>query len=377
LHVVMVFGWRERYGFSSEEQEDMLSPETIPVYEALAGALSRLPAGFDRTASGIELSVLEFMFKPEEAAIAAVMSEQWETSLDIAGRLGLERRPVEAQLRLMSQKLLTKSKTVDSIRRFRLNAFMVGSYEAQLFRMDHQFAHLMEEYIAETGGLRSIMRAAPAVMRVLPAQSALKAERILPYEDVRAIISEANGFDLHDCICRKEQSLVGKDCHFPLRTCLTVYGSEGPKTPTRVSREEALEFLDRAEEIGLVHIVSNVVHGIEFICNCCNCCCGILRSVVEYGVKESVATASYSCSIAPGNCSACAVCVGRCPVHAIHAVDGVYIVDTDTCIGCGLCVSTCPGGAARLSRRPTVEVVTTPETYEDWEEKRRKHHEHH
>jgi Fe-S-cluster-containing hydrogenase component 2 len=190
-------------------------------------------------------------------------------------------------------------------------------------------------------------------------------------------MERAGGFDLHDCICRKEQSLVDKECRFPMRTCLTVYESEGPKTATRVSREEAMEFLDEAEEMGLVHIVSNVVHGIEFICNCCSCCCGILRSVVEYGISESVATSSYSCAINSESCSGCGICVTRCPVGAISHSRDAYAVDTQVCIGCGLCVSTCPCESARLEKRPEALVPNTPQDTVEWETRRRKHHEHH
>ena len=40
------------------------------VYDRLADALDRLPNGFPRTASGVEIRVLQKMFTADEAALA-------------------------------------------------------------------------------------------------------------------------------------------------------------------------------------------------------------------------------------------------------------------------------------------------------------------
>jgi len=45
--------------------------ETHPnVYDDLAAHLDRLPAGFPRTPTGVELRILKRLFTPEEAALA-------------------------------------------------------------------------------------------------------------------------------------------------------------------------------------------------------------------------------------------------------------------------------------------------------------------
>ena len=38
----------------------------------------------------------------------------------------------------------------------------------------------------------------------------------------------------------------------------------------------------------------------------------------------------------------CTACVRKCPVQAIHLVDGFPVVDRDKCIGCGACEHVCP-----------------------------------
>ena len=38
----------------------------------------------------------------------------------------------------------------------------------------------------------------------------------------------------------------------------------------------------------------------------------------------------------------CTACVKKCPVHAIHLVKGIPVVDKNACIGCGACEHVCP-----------------------------------
>ena len=44
-------------------------------------------------------------------------------------------------------------------------------------------------------------------------------------------------------------------------------------------------------------------------------------------------------------CISCGACEAECPVNAITAGDGLYVIDADTCIECGACASVCPVGA--------------------------------
>ena len=41
----------------------------------------------------------------------------------------------------------------------------------------------------------------------------------------------------------------------------------------------------------------------------------------------------------------CGTCEGQCPVGAISAGDGQYVIDANTCIECGSCAGACPTGA--------------------------------
>jgi len=177
-------------------------------------------------------------------------------------------------------------------------------------------------------------------------------------------------FRPRDCICRVQQDHIGSRCSFPLRTCLYFSPVERSPSPNDISQDEALAILDRTEEIGLVHTVSNVMKGFGYICNCCGCCCGILRGITDWGIKNSVAHANYYAVINPDECLGCGTCIQRCQVHAISEKDGVAAVEPEQCIGCGLCATGCPNGVAKLLRKPDAEVVHPPVDYASWERER-------
>ena len=334
------------------------------VYEDLAEALNRLPNGFPRTPSGVEVRILKKLFSMEEAAIACKMGRHEETAEAIAVRLGRPSVDLAPELRAMAEKGLLWHSEEEGKHLFRLAPFIVGIYENS--NIDHELAHLVEEFLS-TGGAEGIMRPQPALHRVVPAQKAVKSEWILPYDDVKAILMRSKSFNLNDCICREQQKLVGNECKFPLRTCLSFSEKEKPSTGTSITKEEALGFLDWSEELGLVHTVSNVMKGVGYVCNCCGCCCGVMRGITDWGIENSVASSNYFARIDKEQCTGCGTCEDRCQVHAIREEEDVSVVDRKKCIGCGLCVTGCPSGAAQLERKAEADTVAPPVDFGTWE----------
>jgi electron transport complex protein RnfB len=340
------------------------------IYEQLAKALDKLPNGFPRTPANTEIKILKKIFTPEEARIASQLTNKYEPINTILQRTKIQPDKAEQTLTNMAKRGLLWYEKHDDKPTLRLAPFIVGIYEAQLETMDHELAHLVEEYLTN-GGAKAIMQPQPALHRVVPAQKAVKTELILPYDDVRNILLNSKTFHLRDCICRVQQDKIGKRrCTFPLRTCLSFSQNTRPPDPLDITKEEALAFLDKTEEIGLVHTVSNIMKDFGYICNCCGCCCGILRGITDWGIENSVAHANYYAVIDPEKCLGCGTCIKRCQVHAITEKEGKSIINLEKCIGCGLCATGCPNNAARLERKPEDQIIQPPTDFATWEHER-------
>ncbi len=352
-------------------------------YRKLAAALDALPNGYPATASGVELRILERLFSPDEAAVAASLLPVPERVEAIARRLG---RPADA-MRDQLDEMAAKGQ-IFAVRRgggpgdaaageaaretrYSLLPFVIGIYEFQLPRIDRELAELFEEYIPalmkELGGHR------PAMARVVPVGVHIDAPpAVLRYERVRAIIDDGASFRVMDCICRKERAALGSPCSHTSETCLAISPDpEGlqdfPSWGRRIAREEALALLDRFEEEGLVHCTFNVQKGPMFLCNCCPCCCGFLRGLNEFEAPNFLVRSNWVAEITGDDCLLCGTCAaGRCPTGAIVEGDSGYAVNGERCIGCGVCVVSCSGGALTLEPRPADERTTPPGTVLSW-----------
>lgn len=342
------------------------------IYEKLATALDKLPNGFPRTSSNVEIPMLKKLFSVEEASLASEMSRDPEAIEIIARRIGEEPEHVKTRLKAMVKRGLVWFRKKDGKPCYRLAPFIVGIFEDHLYEMDHEFAHLFEEYMSD-GGAQGIMQPAPALHRVVPAHGAVKSEYILPYDDIKAMLQKAISFQVRDCVCRKQKELLDdRPCTYSMNMCLNFTTFQRPENENTVTREQALQLLDVAEDEGLVHTVSNVMKGMYYVCNCCGCCCGILRGITEWGIKESVAYANYNACINQETCTNCGVCTERCQIHAIQDKDGQTVINEDQCIGCGLCVTGCPSEAVQLIKRSDAALVHPPEDFEAWERLRLK-----
>ncbi|MCU0222808.1 MAG: 4Fe-4S binding protein [Acidobacteria bacterium] len=339
-------------------------------YRRLAAALDALPHGFPATESGVELRILEHIFAPDEAELAAAMLPVPERVEAIARRTG---RPVEA-LRGQLEEMAAKGQVLAVPRpggmRYALVPFVIGIYEFQLPRMDRELAELVEEYFPAL--MKSLGGHRPGMARVVPVGVHIDAPpAVLPYESVRSILDDGGSFRVMPCICRKEQATLGSPCSHTPETCLAISPDPAglqdfPACGRRIEREEALALLDRFEQEGLVHCTYNVRTGPMFICNCCPCCCGFLRGITEFEAPNFLIRSNWVAEVEAGECLACGTCVERCPTGAIVARDDAVAVTDERCIGCGVCVVTCAGGALRLAARPEAERTTPPQTVAGW-----------
>jgi len=340
------------------------------VYRRLAKKLDRLPHGFPATDSGIEIRILRKIFSPADAEIAVKLGPIPATADRLARTLG---RPVDAvreTLDRMAGLGQIGSFTTDGVQRYALVPFVIGIYEFQVGRVDREFADLFEAYAPYL--MKTLGGHAPALGRVVPINASIDARlEILGYEDMRAIIREARSFALRECICRKDQALLGRPCSHTLEACLA-FSSEPHAfdyfnyAGRVISEDEALRVLDLTEEEGLVHATYNVRERPMFVCNCCACCCGFLRGLKEFQAPHMLARSNFVAAIDAEACFDCDACPPRCPMDAIVAEPGRYAVAADRCLGCGVCAPACPTEAIRLVRRPEGERTVPPKDIVHW-----------
>lgn len=194
-------------------------------YQHLAAALDRLPNGFPRTDSGVEIRILKKICSPPEAALAGCLTGTPEPVGAIAARAGQAGGEVRRALFKLVRRANVWPDRQDGEVRFRLTPFVVGICEAQAELMDHELAHLVEDCFA-SGGARGIMQPQPALHRVVPAGGAAKSEAILPYNDVHSLLLGAKTFAVNECIFRLEQEQLGEKCAYPTRVSFSFSGVE-------------------------------------------------------------------------------------------------------------------------------------------------------
>lgn len=349
----------------------------MDVFERLAQKLSELPQGFPRTESGVELRILRHIFGEDEAEMALHLTPAPETAEDIAARLGLPVDATRGRLDVMAKKGQIASVKLGGRQVYRLLPFVVGIYEQQRQdRLTHELVHLFEEYMPSL--CKELGAHPPHAARVIPAHLSLNPElNPLPHEDIRQIIQKAKSFRVQDCICRREQDLMGHPCKHTLKYCLHYSLEENAfeyfiPDGDIITREEALRIMHEAEKEGLVHTTHNVKEmPVGFICSCCSCCCGLIRASKDFHSPYVLAKSNYLAHIDQDNCQACGICMNeRCPMDAIEETDEGYQVNDKICIGCGVCVITCPGEAITLVARPDSDRDPVPEDMRDWGKKR-------
>jgi ferredoxin len=179
----------------------------------------------------------------------------------------------------------------------------------------------------------------------------------------------AKAWGVTDCICRKQQALLGHGCDHPLDVCMIfseVPGFFDQRQGVRaLTQDEALATLQRAADAGLVHSTSNTQEGLWYLCNCCTCACGFLRSVSELGTANVIAHSAFVCEVDEDLCAGCRDCEDGCSFNAL-TVEHIAQVDALRCAGCGVCILACSTDALKLVRRSDEEILVPPQTEAEW-----------
>jgi len=339
-------------------------------YKLLATELDRIPNGFPRTKSGVELQLLAKLFTPEDVSLAATLTMEPKALSVIADENHLEE--AEAKSRLLS---MVKRGLIDLKREegrgfvFHLIPFVVGFYERQNAKIDKEFAELFEQYYQEA--FHQTMLAQPSVHRIIPLEKTIPVDiDVMPYQKASTYLDQAKSWGVLDCICRVQKRLIGQGCNHKVKNCLVFSPKPGAFQKSEeiesLTREEALEILAEADREGLVHSINNAQSEVYYVCNCCTCSCGVLRGMVEYGSENSIARSDFYARVDEDLCTACELCLDRCVFNAISMDSGVCQVNRTACYGCGLCISICETGALKLVQKSSEDLIPPPQDEEAW-----------
>ncbi|MDO4534090.1 MAG: FAD-dependent oxidoreductase, partial [Coriobacteriia bacterium] len=166
-------------------------------------------------------------------------------------------------------------------------------------------------------------------MHVVPVEKAIEqVETSADVEHLSHWLKKYDRFSSAVCSCRMSETVRGVNTgDDPDGWCIGVGDMADYEVQTGKGRyityEEALEIIQKAEDLGFVHQITNI-DGEEKIFAVCNC-----QKSVCYGLRTSQLfnTPNFSRS-----------------AYIAH-------VDPNECVACGQCVENCPAGAVKLGQR--------------------------
>jgi len=328
------------------------------VYHTLRKFLNQFPRDFLETDSGVEIKILKKLFTVADAKLTVRLSTVPEALDKIAGRLNRDAIGLGEELDEMANRGLIFRVRRQGNAYYRAAPFMIGLYEYAVARLDRELAGYFREYY-DKAYIRSVGNHKIPGFKVIPVADTIETDSVLlPYQRIEESIRSARKIAVTECVCRKEAVLLGETCDHPMENCLSFGAAAEFYIESGLGREiaadEAIRILREADASGLVHAGANSEH-LSNICNCCPCCCAGLKALTQKGsYRERHFNPIFEPSIDAAACSACEVCVDRCPVDAI-SVEDIARVDRDKCLGCGLCAGPCPVEAIRMLVREDVQ----------------------
>jgi Pyruvate/2-oxoacid:ferredoxin oxidoreductase delta subunit len=333
------------------DKGDAMSDEP---YFKLRAFLDQFPIGFPPTESGVEIKILKRLFSVEEAEIAIQLAPMPEQAASIAARTGFAEEHLAAKLEAMAKDGLIFRLRRDGKTMFQAAPFMIGLYEYSVKKIDRALAELFKQYYDEAYQEEMGKSNVPG-FKVIPLQQNVSTDiALLPYHKIEEDIRSARIIAVTECVCRKEAALTGHPCRHPVENCLSFgvaaeyYIENG--MGRQITADEAVEIVKKADASGLVHAGANAKH-LSNICNCCPCCCASMKGIVNQDRdRQHFMNALFEAVVDETQCTACEICLERCPVEAI-TVDVAAMIDRDRCLGCGLCASECSMEAISMRLR--------------------------
>ena len=162
-------------------------------------------------------------------------------------------------------------------------------------------------------------------MHVIPVEKAIPMEnQSLDIEHLSYWLKKYEGhIGVAQCSCRASRGVMGEGCaDDPASWCIGVgdfadYCRETGKGHD-ITYEEAIRILEKAEENGFVHQITNIdgENKIFGICNCNVQICNALRTSQLFNTPN-LSRSAYTAEVERNKCVACGKCVEYCPAGAV------------------------------------------------------------
>ena len=163
-------------------------------------------------------------------------------------------------------------------------------------------------------------------MHVIPVEKAISMEnQSISIEHISHWLDKYEGkYAASPCSCRRSRQTYEEGCaDDPESWCIAVgdmadYVVETNKGGRYITREEALEIFQKAEENGFVHQITNIdgEDKIFAICNCNVNVCYALRTSQLFNTPN-MSRSAYVAKVEAKDCVACGRCVEYCPAGAV------------------------------------------------------------
>jgi Fe-S-cluster-containing hydrogenase component 2 len=346
------------------------------IYVRLRDHIDNMPVGLPASESGSEIKILKHLFTPQEAEIALELSALPEPLERIHKRLkktGITVEDLGNKLDTMVKKGAILGGKIFEKRGggkyYSKSMLAIGMYELQLGNLSKELEKDFQDYLNEKF-YKVFHSPKTSQMRTIPINKVITTNRYVgSYDDAKEIVNNTSDkIAVAKCICRDGKDLLENPCkHSDIReTCLMFEDIASfvidSGSAREITKNEALEILDRAENAGMVLQPENNQKP-NFICCCCGCCCNVLTTAKKFPQPAEYFHSNYYASVDNELCGSCLECLEKCQMEALSNDNNSTNVNRDKCIGCGVCAATCANGAIELKSKK--DIYIPPKNHDD------------
>ena len=292
--------------------------------------------GHTVTAEDPEYYGLEALVMDEMAEVALKMKVRKPMTLaQVVKATGKEEKVLEELLQEMSNIGLLEYnwENPKHEKQYVLPMYVPGSAEFFNMKLDQIKEHPEVASFFERMAFLPLQKVTPMVppggagigMHVIPVEKAIETENeSVSVEHISHWLDKYDGkYAAGPCSCRYSRGVLGEGCaDDPEDWCIGVGDMADYLVETNkghyITREKVMEILQRAEDNGFVHQITNIdgEDKIFAICNCNVNICNALRTSQLFNTPN-MSRSAYVAKVETKDCVACGRCVEYCPAGAV------------------------------------------------------------